>query len=100
MTDEVVVALNGIAKWLQRRVEQTDEATARGADHLAAIQGRSSVAAPEFMKRMQESSERSLRGMEQVETMRAEERAFQERVVHALERQNTLIEQVLAHLKA
>ena len=100
MTDEVVVALNGIAKLLQRRVEQTDEATARSAEHLAAIQSRSPAAAPDFMKRMQESSERSLRGMEQVETMRAEERAFQERVLRAIERQNDLIEQVLAHLKA
>jgi propanediol dehydratase large subunit len=97
---EIVIALNEIAALLKRRVEQVDAADQRGAERFAAVQARVPAERPDFLKVMHENAERAARSFEEIETARAASRAFQEKLLAALDRQNALLERLLARAEA
>ena len=100
MPDEVVTALNEIAALLRRRVDQTDDATKRSMEHLAAMKAHNPLERPEHVKRMEENNARVARSFDDVERRMAEERAFQVHLLETLGRQNELLEVLITRLKA
>ena len=99
MPDEVVVALKEIAALLQRRVEQTDAAAQRSAEHMAIVKTKMPQENPDFVKEMEENRARTARVYDQMDSVRQEERAFRERLLQALDRQNALLDQLVTHLR-
>ena len=99
MPDEVVVALKEIAALLQRRVEQTDAAAQCSAEHMAIVKTKMPHENPDFVKEMEESRARAARAFDQMDSARQEERAFRERLLQALDRQNALLDQLVTHLR-
>jgi cation transport regulator ChaC len=100
MPDDVAAGLKEIAALLRRQVEQTEEAANRTAEYFAKAQGAKPGEKPEYLKKLEENAARMGLSHEELGKARAEERALREQLVAALNRQNALLEQLLARMKA
>lgn len=90
MPDDVTNALHEIAQLLRQRVEQTADMAKRSEERFAGIRRRE-LTVPDFAAIESEHKTQAAAQREESAQQRAEDVAFRERLLKAIEDQNTLL---------
>jgi uncharacterized protein (DUF3084 family) len=98
MTDELNGVLKEIATLLHRQVELHESSTVRLKASQEENEKRRLEFAADSAKRQQELQ--VTRGREQGDKQKDEDRAFRERLISALDRQNQALETIVSYLKS
>ena len=94
MPDEVTNALHEIAQLLRQRVEQTADMAKRSEERFAGIRRRE-VTAPDFAAIESKHETEAAAQREESAQRRAEDVAFRERLLKAIEDQNALLRAII-----
>ncbi len=94
MPDDVTNALHEIAQLLRQRVEQTAEVTKRSEERFAGIRRRE-LTVPDFAAIESKHETEAAAQREESAQRRAEDVAFRERVLKAIEDQNALLRTII-----
>ena len=98
MSDASIAALDRIADLLARRVEQQEEMARKADARLAEIPTIKIPESPDWDAMQAEQKVADAERQARADAMQAETRAFRERLLAALERQNELLAQLAAQL--
>jgi uncharacterized protein (DUF3084 family) len=99
MSEDIAEALHRIAALLQERINQTATMAARAEERMAHLEI-PKPQLPDFAEMEAKHDAEALERRELAATQRAEDLAFRERLLSALERQNVLLSHVVERLTA
>jgi hypothetical protein len=94
MPDEITNALHEIAQLLRQRVEQTADMAKRSEERLAGVRRRE-LTVPDFAAIESKHEAEAAVQREESAQRRAEDVAFRERLVKAIEDQNALLREIV-----
>jgi hypothetical protein len=95
VTDDVIAVLREIAQLLRQRIDQTTEMAKRAEERFARMPDSRAFVRPDFAALEAKHEAQATAHREEAAQRRAEDVAFRERALAALEDQNALIRQLL-----